>query len=111
MSIISGHLAIIRSQDEEDMYFKAMEKQKCERAWIGLHDQFKEDQYTTVLDEDMGDIGYKVNWAIVEGYQQPDNGGGPGTPQQDCISLVRDNVSRGMDDSRCDETFPHICEL
>lgn len=102
-------MAIIRSKEEEELYIQAMINKGFERAWIGMHDIFAGTNYITVLDEDIGQVGY-AHWAIVSGFQQPDNGAIEEAPQ-DCISLVTmGKYANGMDDYNCWLQAAYICK-
>lgn len=102
--IVSGHLAVIRSKEEQLMYSTEMTKKNVSQAWIGVHDAFREGQYLTVLGERLEDVGY-ANWTNVYGRQEPDNAAG----NQHCINIV--SRGGGMDDNFCFTTLPYICQI
>ena len=74
---------------------------KLDSAWLGLHDQFKEGDWVSVLDEPIGKNGY-IGWTP-KIANLPDNYGG----NQHCARLM----DGGMDDIECSATFAFICEI
>ncbi|XP_032680713.1 hemolymph lipopolysaccharide-binding protein-like isoform X2 [Odontomachus brunneus] len=97
-----GHLVIINSNSEEKLLLRIMEERKIEKAWLGVHDQFEEGDWTTILDEPMETSGYS-KWTT-KIANLPDNWGG----KQHCGLLLKDG---GMDDFDCSTPHPFFCEI
>lgn len=85
------------------MYADAMRKKNVSQAWIGLHDQFEEGEFVTVLDEELKNIGY-ANWTTIYNKVEPDNDN-----NQDCVNIVKEDG--GMDDNWCVANFSYICKI
>lgn len=71
-------------------------------AFLGIHDLYKEGEWTTVLGESLFKTGY-TSWSDKWGGQ-PDNGGG----NQNCGGFCREG---GLDDVNCDVPFAFFCEI
>lgn len=84
------------------MLLRLLEDDKIDKAWLGVHDQFEEGDWTTVLDEAMESVGYSKWYAKIANL--PDNAGG----KQNCGLLMKDG---GMDDFECSVAHPFICEI
>lgn len=83
-----------------------MIEQEVPRAWIGIRRSLiKPSVFVTIFDRKIEELDY-VDWAIIGGYQQPDNGGN--NSAQNCVSL--DSRSLGMDDSDCSAEFRYFCQ-
>lgn len=94
---------MIRSRKDQEMYMFEMIKKNVAHAWIGVHDQFKEGLYLTVLGERLRDVTAYQNWMIIKGKQQPTNWN-----NQDCVNIVKNGG--GMDDNWCRVKMSYICE-
>lgn len=103
--MISGHLAVIRSSYEENLYIEIMKISNVERAWLGVHDIFENNKFVTVLDEQLEQVNY-AHWATINHFQQPDDGGS--RKNQHCVTLWN---GTGMDDNTCRSRFPYFCQF
>lgn len=74
------------------------------RTWIGVHDQFAQGKFVTVLDEELDKVGYE-QWGTIFGNKQPTH-----DPGQDCVALSFGDIS-GMDDTACSAWIPYICKF
>lgn len=72
------------------------------QAWIGMHDQFEEGNWVTILDDAFEEFEYKI-WAIILGEQQPSDR----NHENNCGALCVDGT---FDDVKCEFKFPYICE-
>lgn len=95
-------MAIINSNSEEKLLLRLLEENKVNDAWLGVHDQFEEGDWTTVLDEPMESSGYS-RWTS-KFSNLPDNWGG----KQHCGLLQKEG---GMDDYDCPTQHPFFCEI
>ena len=71
-------------------------------AYVGVHDLYKEGDWTTILGESLYKTGY-TEWSDKWGGQ-PDNGGG----NQNCGVFLKEG---GLDDVNCEVPFAFFCEL
>ena len=67
-------------------------------AWLGYHEQFENDDWVTVKDQPLNDVGF-VSWAP----GQPDHWHGV----EHCMSYA----SNGLNDLNCNTTNPYICKI
>lgn len=103
-----AHLAIINSKAEATVLSAMMSQMgqvrgasHQDRIFLGIHDQFREGDWVTVLDDSIYVTGY-TDWSDKWGGQ-PDNGGG----QQNCGSLLKED---DMDDIGCNAELAFVCE-
>lgn len=66
--------------------------------WVGYHEQFKKDDWVTVLDQPIDMIGYK-HWRTGE----PNNAGG----NEHCVAFDK----TGLNDVKCDIQLMFICKI
>lgn len=67
---------------------------------IGVHDMYKEGEFTTVLGKPLEMTGY-VNWKF-----EPQE-----SVEISCVSFNIDNTTSGLKNIDCSESLPYICEL
>ncbi|XP_076643572.1 C-type mannose receptor 2-like [Halictus rubicundus] len=103
-----AHLAIINSKAEAKVLSTLLSQMGHVRnataqdtSFLGIHDQFKEGEWVTVLDDSIYATGY-TEWSDKWGGQ-PDNSGG----DQDCGSMLKEGT---LDDVSCTVKLPFICE-
>ncbi|XP_067002328.2 hemolymph lipopolysaccharide-binding protein [Anabrus simplex] len=105
-----GHLAVIRSKQQQD-FLKALfaRHPSIEKttwtgaAWLGFTDQYSEGDFITVLGESYAEIGYS-NWEsgrpnnhVYEGFKE----------DSDCGALLRSGL---VIDLPCSAKYAFICE-
>lgn len=107
--IIAGHLAVVYSSFEEELFFDVMREAKVMKAWLGVRTYEGSRDFITVHDEAIDELHYK-NWARFGQYQQPDY-----KYQLGCVVLVSPSntayTKPGMDDMLCNTTAAYICHL
>ena len=70
-------------------------------TWLGYHEQFENDDWVTVKDQQLNDIGF-ASWA----FKQPDHSG-----DEHCISYYSKGLNHGLNDLNCNISNPYICEI
>ncbi|XP_053743844.1 low affinity immunoglobulin epsilon Fc receptor-like [Synchiropus splendidus] len=90
---LNGHLVIINSKQENDFVSKFFP-----RAWIGLSDTDKEEEWKWV---DGTELTSDTYWASGEPNNHRSN--------EDCVELKQN--SKEWNDVPCEQTFPFICEM
>jgi hypothetical protein len=96
-------LAIIKSDDEENILLRMLQEKDIDTAWLGVHDLYQEGDWITVLDEPLRNTGY-TKWTT-KWPNEPDNH----NDAQNCARLI--SPEGGMDDESCDVLFPFLCKL
>lgn len=95
---VLAHLAVINSAIEESLIAKYQAECGLGDIWIGYYDQFKKDQWITVMDQDVDVIGY-LHWNVGE----PNNADG----SERCVTYDR----TGMNDLNCAKERPFVCKF
>ncbi|XP_034933893.1 hemolymph lipopolysaccharide-binding protein-like [Chelonus insularis] len=94
-----AHLAVINSTAEARIIVQmAYELGVFGNIWIGIHDIFEENDWATIHDQPLSNVGW-LKWAA----GQPDNY----YPGQNCGSLT----ARGVYDDSCRILFPFVCKI
>lgn len=93
---ISAHLAVINSALEESIIAKYQADNKIISSYIGIHDQFKQNDWTTVSDQRLHAIGYE-HWKIGE----------PSGGNERCVAYEQ----TGMNDVDCGQRRKFICKI
>ncbi|XP_033338706.2 hemolymph lipopolysaccharide-binding protein [Megalopta genalis] len=98
-----GNLAILNNAEEERYLADWLRKERVDRAFLGVHDQFEEGDWVTYNGESLDSVGFE-KWATEPWPNQPDNADGV----QNCGVL---NKEGGMDDVQCFHLHPYLCEI
>ena len=99
-SNILAHLAVIDNTEEEQLFKNAAHQLNADQVWIGMHDQFTEGDWVTVLDKPVNDLPYK-HWIL----NNPNND----FNSENCGTYWKPHD--GWNDARCDGLFPFYCEI
>nr|XP_033338713.1 hemolymph lipopolysaccharide-binding protein-like [Megalopta genalis] len=97
-----GHLPLLNSAKKEALFKSLMAKNSLNAVWIGFHDLFEEGSWTTVTGELVDTMSYHP-WA----NDEPDNWNN----EQHCGILWEKFKDGGVDDYKCSNTVPFICEI
>ena len=101
--LIPGHLAVISSVAEDDHIRNRAIENKLQESWLGVHELFRNDDWTTVLDQPLDSVGYK-HWMKYEPNHTGNN--------EHCVSYVAWNQNgNGMNDQNCEKPLPFFCEI
>lgn len=102
---LSGYLAIINSEAEEQLLLRLMKDNNIRTAWLGIHDLYQEGEWVTIEGDPLEETGY-TGWTtkLTQFPNQPDNFGG----NQNCGLLI---VEGGMDDVYCNDVNSYFCEM
>ncbi|XP_016841225.2 hemolymph lipopolysaccharide-binding protein-like [Nasonia vitripennis] len=93
-----AHLVVIKSAEEEEVIKKLLTSQMIDEIWLGIHDLFKKDDWVTIFDQMLENVGY-AKWN--EG--EPNNFGG----DEHCGSYYKD----GMNDVPCSTEMSFVCKI
>ena len=95
-------MAIINSEEEEQLLLRLMKDNKISSAWIGVHDFYQEGEWITINGETLEDTGYS-KWTTAFENEQPDGG-----VHQNCGRLLAEG---GIDDIQCHDVYAFFCEM
>ena len=94
---VTGHLAIIRSVEDELAVRNVLERENVTEAWLGFHSKFEKNEWLSVLDEQLDSFCY-VHW----------RGDEPNVAQTSstCVSYL----NPGMQNQNCEGLLSYFCE-
>ncbi|XP_029052995.1 uncharacterized protein LOC114880779 [Osmia bicornis bicornis] len=106
-----GYLAVINSAREAlimawlfNVYKPFKGAYRKDKAFVGIHDIFKEGDWTSILGDPLSETGFS-GWSNLRGGQ-PNNGGGGKV--ENCGALVWDAT---LDDVNCNTPYAFFCEI
>ncbi|XP_029052191.1 hemolymph lipopolysaccharide-binding protein-like [Osmia bicornis bicornis] len=106
-----GQLAVVNSDQEArammrlfHIYGKFKDAHRNDEAFLGIHDIYKEGDWTTILGDPLVETGF-TKWSNLFGGQ-PDNG--DGVRVQNCGGFLTEGT---LDDIACNTRFAFICEI
>ncbi|XP_043269965.1 secretory phospholipase A2 receptor-like [Venturia canescens] len=93
-----GHLAIIRTDEEEKIVLQMMTDKSVDTAWLGLHDVFENGVWISIFDEPVDHIGWS-KWSTRFS---------PNPSSDHCATILR--TDGAMTDHDCASRIPFVCK-
>lgn len=94
----SGHLAVIRTDEEEKIVLQMMTDKSVDGAWLGLHDRFETGSWISIFDEPVDHTGWS-KWSTRFA---------PNPSSDHCATILRNDGA--MTDHDCASKIPFVCK-